>query len=234
MRDGLLADVSSGLMRRARARYSSSGMTRSREPDTTPRGAFYLAPHPSTPCEAVKSIGVRLARSAGGRLDLVYAVDWDSSRVRLPAPAAPRRTDGLWRHTCFEAFVAADGEPAYVELNFAPSGEWACYSFAGYREGMTPVEDVGAPAIAIGSDIETGLPGAWTASGGERSSRAAREARWCLRAGVQLASLAAGGPARVALAAVIEEADGRLSYWALGHPPGKPDFHHPAGFMAQI
>ena len=28
------------------------------------------------------------------------------------------------------------------------------------------------------------------------------------------------------LSAVIEEADGNVSYWALAHPPGKPDFHH--------
>jgi hypothetical protein len=28
------------------------------------------------------------------------------------------------------------------------------------------------------------------------------------------------------LSAVIEEKDGTKSYWALAHPPGKPDFHH--------
>jgi len=37
--------------------------------------------------------------------------------------------------------------------------------------------------------------------------------------------------ARVALASVIEAGDGTLSYWALRHPPGKPDFHHPDGFV---
>src|SRR3546814_3736372 len=33
--------------------------------------------------------------------------------------------------------------------------------------------------------------------------------------------------AKLALSAVIEELDGTKSYWALAHPPGKPDFHHP-------
>jgi hypothetical protein len=28
------------------------------------------------------------------------------------------------------------------------------------------------------------------------------------------------------LSAVIEEHNGRKSYWALAHRPGKPDFHH--------
>ena len=38
------------------------------------------------------------------------------------------------------------------------------------------------------------------------------------------------GRLRIGLAAVVEDKDGRLSYWALRHPPGKPDFHHPRAF----
>jgi hypothetical protein len=34
----------------------------------------------------------------------------------------------------------------------------------------------------------------------------------------------------IGLAAVIEEKSGTLSYWALRHAPGKPDFHHPDAF----
>jgi hypothetical protein len=36
----------------------------------------------------------------------------------------------------------------------------------------------------------------------------------------------------VALAAVIESADGRLSYWALRHPEEKPNFHHTDSFVS--
>jgi hypothetical protein len=36
------------------------------------------------------------------------------------------------------------------------------------------------------------------------------------------------------LAAVIEDENGGLSYWALRHPPGKPDFHHPNAFAMTI
>jgi hypothetical protein len=39
---------------------------------------------------------------------------------------------------------------------------------------------------------------------------------------------------QLALAAVIEDGNGRLSYWALGHPQGKPDFHHPDGFTLEL
>ena len=37
-----------------------------------------------------------------------------------------------------------------------------------------------------------------------------------------------------AFSAVIEETDGTNSYWALAHPPGKPDFHHPSCFDATL
>ena len=39
---------------------------------------------------------------------------------------------------------------------------------------------------------------------------------------------------KVGLSVVIEELGGTKSYWALAHPPGKPDFHHPACFAATL
>ena len=35
-------------------------------------------------------------------------------------------------------------------------------------------------------------------------------------------------------AAVVEETDGRLSYWALTHPAERPDFHHRDGFVLPL
>jgi len=42
------------------------------------------------------------------------------------------------------------------------------------------------------------------------------------------------GKMRLGLSAVIEAADGGLSYWALRHPPGKPDFHRPEAFALEL
>jgi hypothetical protein len=39
---------------------------------------------------------------------------------------------------------------------------------------------------------------------------------------------------RVGVSAVVENADSSLSYWALRHPPGKPDFHHPDCFALEL
>ena len=36
---------------------------------------------------------------------------------------------------------------------------------------------------------------------------------------------------RLALVAVIAEKNGSLSYWALAHPPHRPDFHHAEAFV---
>ena len=41
-------------------------------------------------------------------------------------------------------------------------------------------------------------------------------------------------PLRLGLSAVIEDDSGKLSYWALKHPSGKPDFHHPDTFVLEI
>jgi hypothetical protein len=54
----------------------------------------------------------------------------------------------------------------------------------------------------------------------------------CLEARISAPSPTAA--LRLALAAVIEERRGRLSYWGLAHPPGKPDFHHPENFLVRL
>ncbi|HTW74400.1 MAG TPA: DOMON-like domain-containing protein [Steroidobacteraceae bacterium] len=171
-----------------------------------------LAPHPSTPSDAVRAIEARVARAAEGVLTFRYAIEADVSRVRLPPPRSARRADGLWRHTCLEAFIAPSPGPAYLELNFSPTGEWAGYAFSAYRTGMSVAAGIEPPSIAV----ERGAGG------------------FTLDAAVGLRLLRSGAAARVGLAAVIEDSRGSLSYWALEHPPGKPDFHHPCGFGLQI
>jgi hypothetical protein len=52
-----------------------------------------------------------------------------------------------------------------------------------------------------------------------------------LSAGVALEH---AGKVALGLAAVIEEQDGALSYWALRHPAGTPDFHHPEAFALAL
>jgi hypothetical protein len=120
----------------------------------------------------------------------------------------------LWRHTCFETFVRVDGATAYHELNFSPSTEWAAYAFRSYREGG-PLDDSLAPRVAV-------------QAAGDRLSLDAVVALERLSAAYRTATL------RLALTAVVEDSAGRLSYWSVRHPAGKPDFHHADAFALRV
>jgi hypothetical protein len=121
----------------------------------------------------------------------------------------------LWRHTCFEAFVAIDGQASYHEFNFAPSREWHVYAFRAYRD-LAPLTNVlHSPNVAVSST-------------GNRLE---------LDACIVLADLSvihSHSPLRLGLSAVIESQNGSLSYWALCHPAAKPDFHHVDAFALRL
>lgn len=135
--------------------------------------------------------------------------------VKLPAPSpdGPARCDGLWRHTCLEAFVGADRDPGYCEWNLSPSGDWNLYRFDGHRKNGRPETAVtaAAPRVTRGEDVlvvEGELP---------------------------LGPLGlAEALLEVGLSAVVEADDGRLTYWALAHAAARPDFHDRRGFKLRL
>jgi hypothetical protein len=177
--------------------------------------AVTLACHPETPTDIVRAMSARVRRNSATGLDVSYVLEGDLGRLRVPAPRAPRAADRLWQHTCCEIFVARKGDAAYHEYNFSPSGEWAAYAFEGYRarRGEGP-SSLPPPRLSI------------------RSHGGALE----LDASVDLEGLGSrpGASLALALAAVIEDREGNLSYWALRHPPGQPDFHHPDAFALEL
>ena len=174
-----------------------------------------LTIHRDSRCEAVSRIDVDIDRPRMDMLVLRYTVTGIVSALRLPATTLPARTDDLWQHTCFEAFVRAEPGTGYAEFNFAPSTQWAAYLFDGFRSGMRVINEVGSPLIEMQTD----------------------GASFALRATLALDGLSGLADAaiwRLGLSAVMEEASGRLSYWALAHPPGKADFHHPDCFAITL
>src|ERR1700728_1970020 len=108
-----------------------------------------LTAHPSTPNDAVRSVRVQVREEEPDILLFHYSLDADMSHVRIPLSGAGERADHLWKHTCFEAFVAPVDAPGYHEFNFSPSLDWAIYRFSAYREGMTPAEIGQAPKISV-------------------------------------------------------------------------------------
>lgn len=171
--------------------------------------------HPRSQRPAVRSLQVQVDAVSGDALRLRYTLEAHVARLRIPPPAAPERTDELWRHTCFEAFISIADDSFYYELNLAPSSQWALYRFESYRKGMSPVELARPPEIAVrGSEYRLDLDATFRFD--------------------DMPELRGVVPLHLALAAVIEAEDGQLSYWALKHPRGKPDFHRAAGFVASV
>ena len=183
-------------------------------PPLTARTVF-LTRHPETNSRVVDGIETRVRWTELEVLHFTYSVTGDIGRLRIPPPREPRQADQLWQHICFEAFVSMKGDTAYREFNFSPSGEWAVYSFRHYRERALLASEEVAPAITVDKGDDS------------------LEIDAVVRLSHQ-APLGLDTRFRLGLSAVIEEMDGRFSYWALKHPPGKPDFHHPDGFVLEI
>lgn len=128
--------------------------------------------------------------------------------IVLPETSQAHRTDELWRSTCVEVFAQLE-DGRYAEFNVAPSGEWAAYSFSGYRQGMAELDgkvrlirrEVDGDTVVLEAILD-----------------------WSDWPRVK----------RVGLSAVVQASNGAISYWALSHPAGKPDFHHPDSFALRV
>ena len=163
----------------------------------------------------MRSVEALVERRAGGMLALGFRLEGELSRLRIPPRRAPRVGTELWRHTCFEAFVALEDLAKYHELNFAPSGEWALYAFRAYRERDARTGEMPAPPIEV----------------------RASATRFELDTEVELGRLSPIYPRRVlrlGLSAVVEASDGTLSYWALDHAAATPDFHDRRSFVLRL
>ena len=175
---------------------------------------YDLIPHPQSASPDL-AISVEAARTVEGTFVIRYVVNGDVDKILIPQPVRyASRLPDLWKHTCFEAFVAAGEGANYLEFNFAPSTAWDAFKFASYRVSggafpfSSPHFDVelteGRLEVTVALDM-TEMPEA------EASSK------WHLN-----------------LSAVIEAKDGTKSYWTLAHAPGPPDFHNRDCFIATL
>lgn len=171
-----------------------------------------MSSHPGSAGRAARRIAVDVGWHAHAReLVLRYRLVADADRLLVPPDRGHVRAEGLWRHTCFEAFAQPEGEDRYLEFNFSPSGEWAAYGFEGRRRGMRDLDLASPPRLectrAAGSlDLDVTL---------------------------RLDALPAR-TVRVGLSAVVEDRDGALAWWALRHAAGPPDFHDPESFTLRL
>ena len=187
---------------------------------------FELIAHPAHPPARVRSVAARVLSLDVNWCVLRWKVDGAADLV-VPVFAGQGRQDGLWQTTCFELFIKSPSQPAsapdertgelsshaggYCEFNFAPSERWAAYDFASYRSGMASRPMARPPVI---------------------TPRRGGDALFCDVA-IPVETLPPW-PWRYGLTAVLEEGGGVKSYWAIAHPPEKPDFHDPACLGASL
>ena len=164
-----------------------------------------LEAHPTTPSANVHAIRVTLD-SVDDYLVITYELHADMAFIELPEPAAAVHTDELWKQTCFELFLADDFGPGYQEFNFSPSGAWAHYHFSDYRRTSGTDLNPVTPVIRSSGNDEVFVLSA------------------------QIPNIAGS----LGLSAVIKNSSGHISYWALAHPDGQPDFHHPDAFTLKL
>lgn len=164
-----------------------------------------LLPHPAFHDDLAADLeaAARAWRAADGGLCLDYRLGGPAAAWRIPPMATPRATDGLWQHTCCEAFVAGESGTAYREFNFSPATTWAVYAFRAYRERDSHDLPPAPPSVAF-----------------QRTATA-----WQLTAHLPAVLLPASTSLAVGLAVVVETADGNLDYRALHHAGPRPDFH---------
>lgn len=146
---------------------------------------------------------------AGAALQLTYELH--AGDLRLPPPAPAQRSDLLWQHTCCELFIATVNRPNYREFNFAPSGAWAVYDFADYRQRLPDPALAAAPTMV------------WHSAGASHSLQVTLPA-----------ALLPPGPWQIGLSTILENEAGELAYWALHHPGEQPDFHRRDAFTLLI
>lgn len=171
---------------------------------------YPLTAHSAHPPLAVRSVEAKVLGSDANWLRLRWRIE-GAERLVVPAFAGKGRAAGLWKTTCFEAFLRPEARTAYVELNLSPSERWAAYDFASTREGMAERPFPHEPQCTMRAGQQFAI----------------------FDAAIPIAGLPAGNCA-LGLCAIIEEEGGRLSYWALAHLEGEPDFHNPACFAAAL
>ena len=177
-------------------------------------GKHRLVPHPDMGPKAIESVEVDVLQTSNAIL-LMYGVQGADALV-LPAYGRERR-DNLWHGTCFELFVKPDSR-GYVEFNFAPLSAWNAYSFVDWRMGRRAYQPDAEPRM---TDSRT--------DGRKEAFPDRYDLDVVISPDILLLS-----PGGVSLAAILEEEGGTMSYWALAHPAGEPNFHHSDCFAARL
>ncbi len=185
---------------------------------STKRSSVELVAHPA--CGDLGTAGAVTVHMTATPKVLRLSYDLRSYvAIKLPGLHAERasRCDELWLHTCCELFARDPAHSGpYLEFNFAPSGDWACYAFDGVLRGMRSVpwpDSIEPPQV--------------------KSTMAQAESdpfRHRLVVDLAIPRSSLGSHSQLFPTVVLETRAG-TSLWAIWHPIDRPLFHHPDNFL---
>ena len=136
--------------------------------------------------------------SKADTLKLTYVLP-DINGLVWPDYSGILRANKLWSSTCFELFLGSMTQSGYIELNVTPAGDWNCYLFDRYRQGMRRGDAWELINVETHENIFTSI-----FSGRLKNNHI-----------------------RIGPAAILQRKSSELSYFALSHPE-QPDFHDSA------
>lgn len=174
---------------------------------------FSLIPFPGSDVPDVQLNG-QVGRQ-NNSLTLQYSLRGETARILLPERSSqPVRRDGLWVTTCFEFFLAPLNDPQYWEFNLSPSGDWNVYRMDAYRRvGFR--EEMSIDRLQSEAWLDAGC--------------------FMLNANIDLSPLIEQNhPIQIGISSVIQTIEKHESYWALGHPDVKADFHNRDSFLIHL
>jgi hypothetical protein len=177
--------------------------------------AFQLRPFAALPDGVKLTLDGDITRQGDGdQLRIHYQLIGDLEAVVFdpgsPPGLTPARRDGLWQTTCLEFFVGGALDPAYWEVNLAPSGDWNIYRLNSYRSDLQADQSY--------QTLKSSLK--------QSSTRLLMELECPLPA-----PLRGKHELELAICAVIQLKQGSFSYWALHHGGAEADFHRRDGFV---
>lgn len=153
--------------------------------------------------------GIQLSFSCSGLEPEIVA----GAKLGKSLAEAGDRADKLWETTCFEAYFAPMGRDEYWEFNLSPQAKWNLYRFSGERMGMRREESISQVNIEfslINSTLQV-----------QAEFRMPRK-------------ISPMSPLEIGLTAIIGRDPNEVSYWAIEHLRGKPDFHVRESFRIEL
>jgi hypothetical protein len=175
--------------------------------------AFALIPFPAATLPGISITGqISLQKHI---VELHYLLAGQTDEILLPPRAEkPGRKDDLWKMSCFEFFLAMEGQPGYWEFNMCPSGDWNVYRMEKYRRvGFKEETSIQELPFVVSYEGDT----------------------FTLDIAVDLHPILQPNQAlEIGITAVIQTLERQETYWALTHPARKADFHLRESFILAL